>query len=48
MAVGRLPRISAIAGVPILCVNSSTAGEVLPRELGFPGAIGSVTHGGKS
>jgi len=47
MAGGRFPRISVIARFPILCFNSSAAGGVR-RELGFPGAIGSTTHGGKS
>jgi hypothetical protein len=48
MVIGKLPRISVIAGVPILSFNSSVAGEALPRELGFPGPISSVTQGGKS
>jgi hypothetical protein len=47
MAGGRFPRILVIAGFPILCFNSSEAGGVRRRELGFPGAIGSATHGGK-
>jgi hypothetical protein len=47
MAEGMLPRISGIAGFPILCFNSSAAGGVRRRELGFRGAIGSATHGGK-
>jgi hypothetical protein len=48
MAVGRLPRISVIAGVPILSFNSSVPGEVLPRELSYSGAISPATLGGKS
>lgn len=48
MLAGRLPRISGIPRFPIVCFNSSAAGEVRRREISFPGGIDSATHGGKS
>jgi hypothetical protein len=48
MVAERISRISDVAEIPFVCINSSAAGKLPLREPGFPLAIDSATHGGKS
>ena len=48
MAGGRVHRIAAFAGVPILSVDPSIARDVRHRECRFSGSVESATLGGKS